>query len=69
MRRWQLFREEALSRGDSRQLLLGRPPVGCEVQWIRQEVLQILQVERAVGGRGWWGSWGRLCAMVQCGAV
>ncbi|PRW59437.1 hypothetical protein C2E21_2158 [Chlorella sorokiniana] len=43
VRRWQLFREEALRSGDGRQLLLGRPPVGCEVQWIRQEVLQILK--------------------------
>lgn len=43
MRRWQLFREEALARGDGRQLLLGRPPVGCEVTWIRQEVLQVLK--------------------------
>lgn len=43
VRRWQLFREDALRTGDSKQLLLGRPPVGCEVQWIRQEVLQILK--------------------------
>ena len=43
MRRWQLFREEALRSGDGRQLLLGRPPVGCEVHWIRQEVLQTLK--------------------------
>ncbi|KAL4425872.1 hypothetical protein ABPG75_009888 [Micractinium tetrahymenae] len=43
VRRWQLFREEALARGDGRQLLLGRPPVGCEVTWIRQEVLQVLK--------------------------
>ena len=52
VRRWQLFREEALRSGDGRQLLLGRPPVGCEVQWIRHEVLQILKV------RGWGGSGG-----------
>ncbi len=43
VRRWQQFREEALARGDGRQLLLGRPPVGCEVPWIRQEVLQVLK--------------------------
>jgi hypothetical protein len=43
VRRWQLFREEALRTGDGRQLLLGRPPVGCEVQWIRQEMLQTLK--------------------------
>lgn len=50
MRRWQLFREEALGRGDGRQLLLGRPPVGCEVPWIRREVLQILKEPLPEGG-------------------
>jgi hypothetical protein len=44
VRRWQLYRQEALLSGDERQLLLGRPPVGCEVAWIRQDVLQILKV-------------------------
>lgn len=44
VRRWQMFREEALRSGDTRQLLLGRPPVGCEVAWIRQEVLAVLKV-------------------------
>ncbi|KAI3438551.1 hypothetical protein D9Q98_000979 [Chlorella vulgaris] len=43
VRRWQLYRQEALLSGDERQLLLGRPPVGCEVAWIRQDVLQILK--------------------------
>lgn len=43
VRRWQLFREEALRSGDGRQLLVGRPPVGCEVSWIRHEVLAILK--------------------------
>lgn len=43
MRRWQLFRDDALRRGDGRQLLLGRPPVGCEVGWIRAEVLEVLK--------------------------
>lgn len=50
VRRWQLFREEALGRGDGRQLLLGRPPVGCEVPWIRREVLQILKEPLPEGG-------------------
>ena len=44
VRRWHLFREEALRAGDGRQLLLGRPPVGCDVTWIRREVVQIMQV-------------------------
>lgn len=63
MRRWQLFREEALRTGDSRQLLLGRPPVGCEVQWIRHEVLQILKVRAGLGER-----WGRSEGGEGCGA-
>lgn len=52
VRRWQLFREEALRSGDGRQLLLGRPPVGCEVTWIRQEVLSILKARCGGGWRG-----------------
>ena len=43
VRRWQAFREDALRSGRGQELLLGRPPVGQEVQWIRREVQQALQ--------------------------
>ena len=41
MRRWQAFRAEALAAGNERALLLGRPPVGGSVSWIRREVLAL----------------------------